>query len=65
MLTILTSFEGYFGQLGHGDDSSEDVPRMIKALDVRRTGSRVRLVACGGAHSAALLDNNQIFMWGK
>jgi len=55
---------GYFGQLGHGDDVSWDTPRMIKALDARNVGSRVKKIACGGAHSGALLENNSIFMWG-
>ena len=60
---------GYFGQLGHGDDSSWDSPRMIQALEPRRlgggsNGSRVTAVACGGSHSGALTDSGRVFMWG-
>mmetsp|Transcript_19638 Transcript_19638/g.33350 ORF Transcript_19638/g.33350 Transcript_19638/m.33350 type:complete len:666 (-) Transcript_19638:1948-3945(-) len=55
---------GYFGQLGHGDDSSWNSPRMIGALEPRRLGSRVISVACGGSHSGALTDSGQVFMWG-
>lgn len=55
---------GYFGQLGHGDDSSWDSPRMINALEPRRLGCRVESVACGGSHSAALTDSGRVFMWG-
>lgn len=55
---------GYFGQLGHGDDSSWDSPRMISSLDPRRLGCRVEAVACGGSHSGALTDSGRVFMWG-
>ena len=55
---------GYFGQLGHGDDSSWDSPRIISALEPRRLGSRVTAVACGGNHSGALTESGRVFMWG-
>jgi alpha-tubulin suppressor-like RCC1 family protein len=56
---------GYFGQLGHGDDSSWDHPRLIGALEPNRLGgTRVRQVACGGSHSGVVTENNRIFMWG-
>lgn len=55
---------GYFGQLGHGDDSSWDAPRMINALDPKRLGARVVSVACGGSHSGAVTDSGRVFMWG-
>lgn len=55
---------GYFGQLGHGDDSSWENPRMVAALDPRRLGARVVRVACGGSHSGALTESGKVFMWG-
>lgn len=55
---------GYFGQLGHGDDSCWDSPRMIKALEPRRLGSPVCQVVCGGSHSGALTEDHKIFTWG-
>lgn len=55
---------GYFGQLGHGDDSSWENPRMVSALDPRRLGATVISVACGGSHSGAITESNKVFMWG-
>lgn len=55
---------GYFGQLGHGDDSSWDNPRMISTLEPSYTGSKVIQVVCGGSHSGALTERGQVFMWG-
>jgi alpha-tubulin suppressor-like RCC1 family protein len=55
---------GYFGQLGHGDDSSWDTPRMINMLEPSYTGSKVIQIVCGGSHSGALTERGQVFMWG-
>jgi alpha-tubulin suppressor-like RCC1 family protein len=55
---------GYFGQLGHGDDSSWDSPRMVSALEPKRLGSRVEAVVCGGSHSGVVTDSGRVFMWG-
>jgi alpha-tubulin suppressor-like RCC1 family protein len=56
---------GYFGQLGHGDDSSWDNPRLIGALEPSRLGgTRVKQVACGGSHSGAVTEDGRVFMWG-
>jgi alpha-tubulin suppressor-like RCC1 family protein len=56
---------GYFGQLGHGDESSWDNPRVINSLEPSRLGgAKVTKVACGGNHSGCLVENGRIFMWG-
>lgn len=55
---------GYFGQLGHGDDSSWDNPNMIRTLEPNRLGMRVTQVVCGGSHSGAITDTGKVFMWG-
>lgn len=55
---------GYFGQLGHGDDTSWDSPRMIGSLDPRRLGCRAVSVACGASHSGVMTDSGRLFMWG-
>eukprot|EP01038_Epipyxis_sp_PR26KG_P006939 gene6939-9493_t len=55
---------GYFGQLGHGDDNSLENPRIINALEPKKLGSKIIMIACGGSHSAALSENNKLFMWG-
>ena len=55
---------GYFGQLGHGDDSSWDTPRMINSLEPTTVGSKITQIVCGGSHSGALSERGQVFMWG-
>ena len=55
---------GYFGQLGHGDDSSWDTPRMINSLEPSVVGSKIIQIVCGGSHSGALTERGQVFMWG-
>lgn len=62
---VVMSFgTGYFGQLGHNNDSSWDSPRVIQALEARRLGSKVVDIACGGSHSGAVTDAGRVFMWG-
>jgi len=55
---------GYFGQLGHGDDSSWDTPRMIQTLEPSKLGSKIIQVVCGGSHSGALTETGLVYMWG-
>jgi alpha-tubulin suppressor-like RCC1 family protein len=55
---------GYFGQLGHGDDSSWDQPKIINALEPARLGSKIVSVVCGGSHSGAVSESGQVYMWG-
>jgi alpha-tubulin suppressor-like RCC1 family protein len=62
---VVMSFgTGYFGQLGHNNDSSWDSPRVVQALESRRLGGKVTAIACGGSHSGALTDTGRVFMWG-
>lgn len=61
---VLSWGVGYFGQLGHGDDSSWDSPKMIQALEPAKLGSRVTQVVCGGSHSGVLTESGRVFMWG-
>ena len=57
---------GYAGQLGLGEDSSWDHPRLIHALDPPRVGGPVTKVFAGGFHSGALIESrNLLFMWGS
>lgn len=55
---------GHFGQLGHGDDTSWDNPKMLHSLEPRAISSRVVHIACGASHSAALTESGKLFMWG-
>lgn len=55
---------GYFGQLGHGDDSSWETPKNIKTLDPKKLGNKVVSVVCGGSHSGVITQNGHVLMWG-
>jgi len=58
---VYTWGSGEFGKLGHGDDTSKQVPSVVESL----RGSVVRWLACGGFHSAAVLDNGEAWTWGS
>ena len=53
---------GDFGRLGHGDDITQLLPKLVKAL----IGKNVVKVACGGrdAQTLALLDTGVVYSWG-
>jgi alpha-tubulin suppressor-like RCC1 family protein len=61
---VLSWGTGYFGQLGHGDDSSVEEPTLVKALTPPALGCRVSTVCAGGNHSGVVTDNGSAFMWG-
>lgn len=53
------------GRVGHGDCHSAcprncDKPRLIEALKSRR----IRDIACGSSHSAALTSSGELYTWG-
>lgn len=52
--------EGDDGKLGHGDVTSLDTPRCIETLN----GFRVRDVAAGSNHSAAVTSSGELYTWG-
>lgn len=52
--------EGDDGKLGHGNKMSYDKPKLIEALKSKR----VRDVACGSSHSAAITSNGELYTWG-
>lgn len=51
---------GTRGQLGHGSLSSEVTPRLVVALD----GMKVKKIAAGGWHSAAISEFSDLYMFG-
>jgi len=55
---------GYFGQLGHGDNVSYSIPKLINRLDPHRLGTQIVKVCCGGYHAGALAESGVMFMWG-
>ncbi|KAL1138806.1 hypothetical protein AAG570_008868, partial [Ranatra chinensis] len=52
--------EGSDGNLGHGNMSSLEKPRLIETLKSKR----IRDIACGSAHSAAITSNGELYTWG-
>lgn len=52
--------EGEDGKLGHGNRISLDKPRLIDALKAKR----IRDIACGSGHSAAIASNGELYTWG-
>eukprot|EP01041_Mallomonas_annulata_P007463 gene7463-15275_t len=55
---------GFFGQLGHGDDSSWDSPKVLEFFEPKRFGDKVIKLSCGGSHSGAITERGKVFMWG-
>ncbi|KAK3100706.1 hypothetical protein FSP39_024049, partial [Pinctada imbricata] len=53
--------EGEDGKLGHGNRSPCDRPRVIESL----RGKEVIDIAAGGAHSACVTANGELYTWGK
>jgi RCC1 and BTB domain-containing protein len=48
------------GQLGHGDENSQNVPVIVEAL----RGKRVVRCSAGMHHTTAMLDNGDTYSWG-
>lgn len=53
--------EGDDGKLGHSSRLSCDKPRLIEALKSKR----VRDIACGSSHSAAITSAGELYTWGS
>ncbi|GAB1604494.1 E3 ubiquitin-protein ligase HERC2-like [Argonauta hians] len=58
---VYTWGEGEDGKLGHGIKIPCDRPRMIETL----RGKEVIDIAAGGAHSACITANGELYTWGK
>ncbi|KAJ9582054.1 hypothetical protein L9F63_003637, partial [Diploptera punctata] len=52
--------EGEDGKLGHNNRLSLDKPRLIESLKSKR----IRDIACGSSHSAAITSNGELYSWG-
>lgn len=52
---------GYFGQLGHGDETDRKTPKMVKG--VQQTVAHV--IACGTHHSLMLTESQEVWTWGS
>ncbi|KAI8034196.1 hypothetical protein M5D96_013047 [Drosophila gunungcola] len=52
--------EGEDGKLGHGNRTTLDKPRLVDALRAKK----IRDVACGSSHSAAISSQGELYTWG-
>ncbi|XP_075228227.1 E3 ubiquitin-protein ligase HERC2 isoform X3 [Lycorma delicatula] len=52
--------EGDEGKLGHGNRQTLEKPRLIEALKSKR----IREIACGSSHSAAITSSGELYTWG-
>lgn len=52
--------EGEDGKLGHGNRITLDKPKLIESLRPKR----VRDIACGSSHSAAITSSGELYTWG-
>ncbi|XP_076173074.1 HECT and RLD domain containing E3 ubiquitin ligase 4 isoform X2 [Ptiloglossa arizonensis] len=58
---VFTCGEGSYGQLGHGRDSKEILPRQVMEL----MGSTVTQISCGESHTLALVPSRgRVYAWG-
>lgn len=53
---------GRMGRLGHGNETSCLVPTKIAFF--ANKGVKVKSIACGELHSAAIVDNYEVYTWG-
>ena len=61
--TVMTFGCGKFGRLGHGDDTSQPLPKLVEELHRRR--ERVVAVSAGGEHTLALTTRRSVYAWGN
>jgi len=52
---------GADGQLGHGDEQTQQLPKKVEAF----SGQRVVAVSAGGNHSLALTADGAVWSWGR
>ncbi|CAK8689418.1 unnamed protein product [Clavelina lepadiformis] len=51
---------GSRGQLGHGHTNTVEAPQLVETLD----GVTIQHISCGGWHSVALAETNDLYTWG-
>ncbi|XP_065082582.1 probable E3 ubiquitin-protein ligase HERC2 [Ochlerotatus camptorhynchus] len=52
--------EGEDGKLGHGNRLTLEKPKLVESLRTKR----VRDIACGSSHSAAITSSGELYTWG-
>jgi len=58
---LFTFGNGYYGELGHGGEESESVPRLVEALAAKKVVG----ASAGGLHTAAWTDAGELFTFGN
>lgn len=59
-MRVFTWGAGGAGQLGHGEEQDEWIPRMVRGL----IGARIVQVSMGDRHSAAVCADGGVYTWG-
>lgn len=59
-MRVFTWGAGGSGQLGHGEEHDEWIPRLVKGL----SGKRIVQVSMGDRHSAAICADGGVYTWG-
>lgn len=58
---VYTFGEGKFGRLGHNSERNQLTARKV---DGGLVGKRVKQIACGGFHTAAVTETGEVYTWG-
>lgn len=58
--SLFTWGSGLYGQLGHSSETSSATPLLVRACE----GLKVIYVACGGYHTAAIIEGGDVLVWG-
>eukprot|EP00871_Galdieria_phlegrea_P002562 jgi/Galph1/3306/GphlegSOOS_G1989.1 len=58
---LYTWGNGEYGKLGHGDESNENLPRLVEAL----RGKKIKKIAIGDNHMAAIDEDGNVYCWGR
>ena len=54
---------GYYGALGHGNEESLMIPKLIEELELKKV--RIKSIRGGAFHSVALSVDGEVFSWGR
>lgn len=54
---------GYYGALGHGNEESLMIPKLIEELKLRNV--KIKSIRGGAFHSVALSEDGEVFSWGR
>ena len=56
---------GFGGKLGHGDEHTQPLPKLIDATVLNERKVKVTAIAAGEDHSLALTADGRVFAWGS